>query len=428
MQAFEYQLRPKIVFGQGQISRLGDLARECISSDRESPIALLVSDPGVVAAGIFDRGRASLEAAGFKVVGFHDFGENPDTHSVEQGVAVSKEHQPDLLVGLGGGSSMDCAKGINFVYSCGGQMKDYWGVGKATGPLLPFIAIPTTSGTGSETQSFALISDAESHVKMACGDPRASCKVAILDPELTYTQPTMVTALTGIDAITHALESYVCNKRNAMSECYSLHAWNLLATGFPSVLEKPDDVQARERMQLGASFAGMAIESSMLGIAHSLANPLTAHLGTAHGQAVGMMMPHVIRFNAVAVPSLYEALWNSIAWQLPPSPEALASCSEALATALPSPQTASSNPHSLQTAPLQTAAPHEKLACLFTSWLTKAGLQSKLKDLPGWPTDAEREETLLKELAEGAAKQWTATFNPRPVTADDLLVIYRSAL
>ena len=109
---------------------------------------------------------------------------------------------------------MDCAKGINFIHSCGGKMQDYWGVGKATHPMLPMAAVPTTAGTGSEAQSFALISDAETHTKMACGDPKAACRIAILDPKLTVTQPQSFTALTGIDAISHAIETYVTNRRN----------------------------------------------------------------------------------------------------------------------------------------------------------------------------------------------------------------------
>ena len=289
---------------------------------------------------------------------------------------------------------MDCAKGINFIYSCGGQMKDYWGVGKATGPMLPFIAIPTTAGTGSETQSFALISDSETHVKMACGDTRAACRIAILDPELTFTQPAMVTALTGIDAITHALESYVCNQRNGMSMCFAMESWRLLSSGYPRVLADPKCVDSREKMQLGASYAGMAIESSMLGIAHSLANPLTSKFGTAHGQAVGMMMPHVIRFNALAVADAYAALLKAV-------PDFHIR---------------------------DSAAPHEQLAALVTDWLQLSGLFTRLRDLPGWPTAGGDEDALLAELAEGAAKQWTAGFNPRPVDASSLLSVYRAAL
>ena len=264
-----------------------------------------MSDPGIVAAGHSKRGIAALASAGIETQLFDGVGENPTTDHVAAGLKIAKRFEPELIVGLGGGSSMDCAKGINFLYSNGGQIEDYWGLGKATKPMLPMIAVPTTAGTGSETQSFALISDAKTHVKMACGDKKASFRVALLDPELTLTQPPGVTALTGIDAIAHALESYVCRTRNPASMAFSREAWLLLGDNFAHVLDEPTDLPARCGMQLGASFAGLAIENSMLGAAHALANPLTARFGVAHGQAVGMMLPHVIRFNGAEVGNLY---------------------------------------------------------------------------------------------------------------------------
>src|SRR5207342_3931287 len=123
---------------------------------------------------------------------------------------------------------MNCCKGINFVFSNGGEVKDYWGVGKALKAMLPMIAVPTTAGTGSETQSFALISDAKTHAKMACGDKKASCRIAVLDPALTVTQPPRVTALTGIDALAHALETYVTKRRNSLSLSFSRESWRHL--------------------------------------------------------------------------------------------------------------------------------------------------------------------------------------------------------
>ncbi len=250
----------------------------------------------------------SLRAAGLELEAFLEVHENPTTVDVEAGVQVARVLQPDLIVAIGGGSSMDCAKGINFIYSCGGKMEDYWGVGKATAEMLPMIAVPTTAGTGSEAQSFALISQAETHIKMACGDPRAACRIAILDPELTVTQPPGVTALTGVDALSHALESHVTKRRNPLSACYSRQAWQLLTQGFPVVLSQPNNVTARGEVQLGAYFAGLAIETSMLGAAHALANPLTARFGITHGQAVGLMLPSVIRFNGPQVEVLYAEL------------------------------------------------------------------------------------------------------------------------
>ena len=298
-------------------------------------------------------------------------------------------HEPELLIGLGGGSSMDCAKGINFVYTNGGQMQDYWGVGKALQPMLPMIAVPTTAGTGSETQSFALISDAKTHVKMACGDKKASFRIAILDPELTQTQPFQVTALTGIDALAHALETYVTTRRNWISLFYSREAWRLLSEWFPRVLREPASLEARAGMQLGACLAGLAIENSMLGATHALANPLTANFGIVHGQAIATMLPHVIRFNGQVRAADYAELW----------------------AACPAGRGRESTPSEAVIA----------LAQFVADLVTQAGLSSALSSL-----GVTRESLPL--LATAAAEQWTASFNPRPVESDEWLMLYTAAL
>lgn len=381
MQPFDFQLITRIVSGSGTLARLGELA---------SPMgrrALVVTDKGILAAGHVNRGIDSLRAAGVDVELFDGAQENPTNRDIENGLQFAHAFRPDLLVGLGGGSSMDCAKGINFVYSGGGSIHDYHGVGKAKGEMLPMIAIPTTAGTGSEMQSFALISDAQTHVKMACGDRRASCKVAILDPELTLTQPMNVTALTGIDAISHAVETYVTKRRNPVSLHYSREAWRLLAGNFRRVLAKPDDLEARASMQLGAAYAGVAIENSMLGASHALANPLTATYGTAHGQAVGLMLPHVVRFNGEQFDDWYRELLYSSA-SLP---------------GLPHPESGA-----------------EGLATFLNELVAEAGLHVKLNECG---VEADR----MESLAEAAAQQWTGTFNPRDVDRDSLLGIYRSA-
>lgn len=178
MTPFDFQPHTRIVFGAGKLDLLGDLASQ-LGARR----AMVVSDPGVIAAGHTPRGIASLQATGLEVCLFDQVRENPSTEDVDLGVAFARRHQPDLLVGLGGGSSLDCAKGINFLVTNGGRMQDYWGVGKARQPMLPMIGVPTTAGTGSEAQSFALISDATTHTKMACGDAKAACRIALLDPD-----------------------------------------------------------------------------------------------------------------------------------------------------------------------------------------------------------------------------------------------------
>ena len=359
---------------------LGELARE-LGAQR----ALVVSDPGVIAAGHTGRGIESLTAADVEFHLFDGVQENPTTRNVELGLALAKQFEPDLIIGFGGGSSMDCAKGINFLYSCGGRMHDYWGIGKATGPLLPMIAVPTTAGTGSETQSFALISDAETHVKMACGDPRAAFRAAILDPELTLTQPPRVAALAGYDALSHAVETFVTSKRNEISIEFSRRAWAELAPNYLRVLRTPQDITARAHMQMGACLAGSAIENSMLGAAHALANPLTASFGIAHGEAIALMLPHVVRFNGTLCEDWHRELLAETA----------------------------SEPNCPQ-------GGSEELADFLKTLATEAGLPDRLG-----VCGIERDR--LPHLADAAACQWTASFNPIPVSRTELLSLYEQA-
>src|SRR6478752_1816658 len=243
MTPFDFQPRTRIVFGPGKVEALGELA-----SEMGARRALVVSDPGVVAAGHTAKGMAALARAGIEAHLFEEVHENPTTDDVAAGVKVARRYDPEVLVAIGGGSSMDCCKGINFVFTNGGEVKNYWGVGKALKAMLPMIAVPTTAGTGSETQSFALISDARTHVKMACGDKKASFRVALLDPALTVSQPPGVTALTGIDAIAHALETYVTKVRNPVSLAFSREAWLLLGENFARVVRDPENIEARAGM------------------------------------------------------------------------------------------------------------------------------------------------------------------------------------
>jgi len=356
----------RLVFGDGTLVKLPELA-----SDLGFTRALVVADRGIVATGQVARVLEMLHGAGIGAHTFHDFDSNPDDRMVEAGRVVAARHQVDSIVAIGGGSSLDCAKGINFVLTNGGTMRDYWGFAKAAKAMLPSIGVPTTAGTGSEAQSYALISDAETHVKMACGDPKAMFRVAILDPELTVSQPRAVTALAGYDAISHAVESYVTTKRNPMSDALALEAWRLLEPHFERVLSDPSDLAARAAMLLGAHKAGAAIELSMLGATHACANPLTARYGIAHGAAIAVMLPHVVRWNMDQVGGRYADLSDRL-------PDRL----EALARA--------------------------------------AGLATTLRAL-------EVREDSLESLASDAAKQWTGTFNPRRFDAADALELYRHA-
>jgi alcohol dehydrogenase len=377
--SFEFRAATRLVVGPGTMERLGELARE-LGGTR----ALVTSDAGIIDAGHTAAGIEALEAAGVATAVFSGFGENPTTTQIEAGTALAREFRPDLLVGLGGGSSMDCAKGINFLLSCGGRMQDYRGRNTATGPMLPSIGVPTTAGTGSETQSFALVTDVESGMKMACGDPRAAFRVALLDVNLTLTQPLSLAALTGIDAASHAIESHVSRAATPASRLFSREAWRLLAANLPGVFADGGSIPARAAVQLGAAWAGLAIENSMLGAAHALANPLTAVHHVVHGQAVGLMLPHVVRFNGSSCGAEYAELLCDIAIDVPPE------------------------------------AAGNRLADWLSELLAASGLKPSLRAVGITAPD-------VPALAGLAAGQWTAGFNPRPVTASDLASLYEAA-
>jgi len=322
--------------------------------------------------------RALQTLNDFQVTVFDDVIENPTDACVDACLAVAQQAEVDLIIGFGGGSSMDTAKGCNFVLTGGGRIHDYWGVGKAAQPMLPLIAVPTTTGTGSECQSFALISDSQTHRKMACGDAKALPVVALLDPELTVTQPQTVAANTGIDAISHAVETAVTTRRTDASWALSKRAFELMIDTLPTVLADGANIEARGRMQLGAAIAGMAIEQSMLGAAHAAANPLTARFGITHGSAVGVMLPAVVRFNGkdAKVAQQYRELSGGTV-------DELAQRLEALLDVAGVPRTL--NAHGV-------------------------------------------DEADLDALAADAVEQWTGTFNPRPIDKQTFVALYREVL
>lgn len=367
MNPFDFQLRTRALFGENRFEELGGVAREM--SFRRT---LLVADRGLAPTGYVARALELLTKADVVPFAFDAFEPNPDSNMIEAGRAFAEERRIDSILGLGGGSSLDCAKAINLVLTNGGRIGDFWGYGKVTQALLPMIAVPTTAGTGSEAQSYALISDAETHAKMACGDPQAAFRVAILDPWLTKSQTRQLTATAGYDAISHAVESYVTTRRNAASLCFAGEAWRLLAPNFERVLSDPADLDARGAMLFGAHLAGLAIEHSMLGAAHACANPLTAQYGVIHGEAIAALLPHVVRWNQPVASELYREL---------------------------------------DTGDLSRRLTHMAEAADLFVRLREHGVSREA--LPG--------------LAREAANQWTGKFNPRPFDAAGALEIYEWA-
>jgi len=380
MVSFDFHPRTRVVFGPGSLTRAGQIAR-----DLGFRRTLVVADAGIRDAGHAASLIDALTAEGVETFLFDRFGVNPDSNMVDAGAVFAKPLAVDSIVGIGGGSSLDCSKGINFILRNGGRMSDYRGYGKASTPLLPMIGIPTTAGTGSEAQSYAVISDAQTHMKMACGAPSAAFRVAILDPDLTLTAPRHVSAMAGYDAIAHAVETAVTLKRTPISDTFAHQAWRLLSDAFERVLLHPRDAEARAAMLLGAHFAGMAIEASMLGAAHACANPLTARHNVAHGLALAIVLPHVVRWNAPAAKDGYAALLGA--------PRRRARDEDAA----------------------------ETLARRLEDFAIAGHLAVTLSDV-GVTSEA------IPELAQLAAQQWTGTFNPRPFDEKGAEEIYRAAL
>lgn len=364
MTRFQFEARTRIVRGPGRINELAALARTI-----EAGSALLVADPAL--PNLAALAARQLESAGLRCAVYAQGRENPDSAQAEEVRRFAQPLRPELIVALGGGSTMDLAKAAAFLLVNGGAMRDYQGYGLAKNPLPPLIAIPTTTGTGSEAQSYCVIADAETKRKMACGAPSAASLVALLDPELALSQPRAVRAASGFDALSHAVETWVCTKRNEMSDLCAREAWRLLSANFPIVLEHREDVLAIAAMQWGAYLAGWAIEHSMLGAAHACANPLTRRYGATHAHALSVVLPHVVRFNRDACGARYDEL----------APE---------------------------------------LDRRLEDFAAQAGLPGRLRQLGAAGHH-------LEELAEDAASQWTGRHNPRPFDAASALEIYRCA-
>lgn len=328
--------------------------------------ALIVTDLGIVAAGHLARAVELLD----DVEVYDQVRENPTESEVSACAEFARSVNPDFIIGLGGGSSMDTAKGTLFLLSGGGKMSDYQGHGNldAEAEMLPFIAIPTTAGTGSECQSYAVLSRDDSHEKMACGDPRALAKVVILDPELTESMPLGVARLTALDALSHALESAVCTNSSPESRELSFSAFRKIEPVIEAVLRGEATTAQRGEILIGAALAGQAIEASMLGAAHATANPLTAHFDIVHGRAVLTMLPAIMRWNSEVVGETYAELKDDL-----------------------------------------------------IPWVEGLRILARLA-----PVEVPAE--MIPQLAQEASKQWTGQFNPRPLSEEDFVAVYHEAL
>lgn len=382
MGTFTFNTTPSVRLGPGLLDQIGDIASGELGRD-----ILLVTDPGMLATGIVERAEAALSAAGVKVTRFSDVKADPPEDIVLAAAEAAKGR--DAVIGLGGGSSLDVAKLAALLAANGGTLAAAYGVGNANGPRLPLMLIPTTAGTGSEVTPISIVTTGAAE-KMGVVSPVILPDIALLDPELTLGLPAHVTAATGIDAMVHAIEAYASASpnNNPVSRSLAKEALTLMGAALERAVFTPDDMAARSDMLLGSLLAGQAFANSPVAAVHALAYPIGGHYKVPHGLSNALILPHVLRFNAVTAPNPYAEL----APYAFPGLKGLQGQEGAAAFA-------------------------EALADLSK----KTGLQQGLNEV-GIPRDA------LPMLARDAMNQTRLLVNnPRDVTEADALAIYEAA-
>ena len=310
--AFTVRWPGKIVFGAGQLANLGEEARPL------GQHAFLATTAELSALGLTDRVQRLLESAGVRVTRFDAVQPDPTCLAVDEGTAVARAAGCDLVIGLGGGSAIDFAKAVAIAVTHEGPIWDYVTYTGAnakpvTSKVLPVVALPTTAGTGSEVTFATVLENPQTHMKAALLSPQVFPRLALVDPELTYTMPTSVTAMTGFDALTHGMEAYLNAVRsNPASDLFALEAVKLVATYLPRVVADGDDYGARASMAWAATLGGISIALSNTTVAHAMALPLGARLGTPHGLGLSRLLPVVLEHSWQAQPERCAALADTI--------------------------------------------------------------------------------------------------------------------
>lgn len=296
--AFQFFVNSDIVFGKDAVESLPDILH-----GYEAKKIMIVYDGGVKAAGIAQQVVDMVKEAGVEYVIFDGVIPNPTNQVVEQAAALAQAEQVEAFVAVGGGSSIDLTKAVNVLMTNPGPIGNYGGMNLVKKPGLPLIAIPTTAGTSSEITNVSALTDTEKVVKYVIIDNKLVPSKVIIDPEFTRTMPASVTAATGMDAITHAVESYISNMATPLTEYQSLKGLEILYHNIVTAVEDGNNMQAREQMMLGCVITGFGFSNANLGLVHAIAHTLSAHFHLAHGMANACVLPYVMRYNAPSCPN-----------------------------------------------------------------------------------------------------------------------------
>lgn len=295
--ASEFFLSSDVTFGKNAAKELPRILKEFKAKN-----VMVVYDAGVKMAGIAEKVLAEVEKADVKVIVFDGVIPNPTNEVVEEAAEIAQRENIDVFVAVGGGSSIDLTKAVNILMTNPGPIGQYGGIGLVKEPVLPLIAIPTTAGTSSEITNVVALTDTKAVCKYVIIDNKIVADKVIADPEFTKTMPAGVTAATGMDAITHAVESYISNMSTALTEYHSIKALQIFHEYLPKAVANGSDMEAREKMMLGCLIAGFGFSNANLGLVHGIAHTLSAHFHLAHGVANATVLPYVMEYNADSCP------------------------------------------------------------------------------------------------------------------------------
>jgi alcohol dehydrogenase class IV len=302
-----YEMRkfvaPEFIFGVGSRRRVGFYARNMMARR-----VLVVSDEGVVRAGWLDAVRGDLEEAGISSAVFTALTPNPKDHEVMAGAQAYARERCDVIVALGGGSAIDCAKGIGIVHASGREIGEFEGIDRVEVPGPPLLCLPTTAGSSADISQFCIIVNSPARYKMAIISKTVVPDVALVDPETTLTLDPYLTACTGVDALTHAIEAYVSTASSPVVDVHALAAIRLVRDNLEAAVSSPGNVAARENMSLASLQAGLAFSNASLGAVHALAHPLGGFLDLPHGECNALLLEHVVRFNFPAAAERYRRI------------------------------------------------------------------------------------------------------------------------
>lgn len=381
MAAYSFSVPQEIVFGRGTLDKLPEYVKKL-----DCKKAFIISGPHLKKIGLVDKCRDALKAAGIKSGIFTETEGNPGTDTVDKAAELFMDSGSDLIIAFGGGSPIDVAKAVAILGTYGGAITDYEGVGKVPGPVIPIIAIPTTAGTGSEVTAFSVITDHSRNYKLTVGSNYLLPKCAILDPELIMSVPVKTASACGVDALVHAIESYISLKASPFSDMMALKALELIGKNLRAYVANRQNKIAADAMLQGSLYAGIAFSHARLGNVHAMSHPVSAYFDVPHGLANAILLPFVTEFNELSDKGKYYDIYRCI---------------------------------SLAPVIKKDFVPH-----MLTQEIRVLNLSL---DIPGTLVEVGVKEELFEFMTDDAMKSGNIAVNPRQTTRQDILDLYNKA-